>query len=181
MKKFKNVLIVFAVVASVFISGCGASNTVKGGVIGGVGGGVVGGVIGNQFGNTALGAVIGAVVGGTAGALIGNNMDKQAEELEKELENAKIERVGEGFLISFDSGILFGYDSSTLQPEAKANISKLADVLKKYPDSNVLITGHTDADGSETYNQTLSEKRAKSVSDYAMYQGISSSRLSLVG
>jgi outer membrane protein OmpA-like peptidoglycan-associated protein len=108
-------------------------------------------------------------------------MDKQAEEMEKELEDAKVERVGEGILIRFDSGILFGYDSSTLQPEAKANISKLADILKKYPDSNILITGHTDSDGSEKYNQTLSEKRAKSVSDYAVYKGISSSRLSIVG
>ncbi len=181
MKKIKNLLVIFAVTASVFIIGCSASNTVKGGVIGGVGGAVVGGVIGNQFGNTALGAVIGAAVGGTAGALIGNNMDKQAEEMEKELEDAKVERVGEGILISFDSGILFGYDSSTLQPEAKANISKLADILKKYPDSNILVTGHTDSDGSENYNQTLSEKRAQSVSDYTMYKGISPSRLSTVG
>lgn len=181
MKKLKYVVVIFVITVSVFISGCGASNTVKGGVIGGVSGGVVGGVIGNQFGNTTLGAVIGAAVGGTAGALIGNNMDKQAEEMENELEDAKIERVGEGILISFDSGILFGYDSSTLQAEAKANISKLADILKKYPDSNILITGHTDSDGTEAYNQTLSEKRAKSVSDYAMYQGISSSRLSIVG
>ena len=181
MKIIKVIFLLSTLAVFVLIYGCGASNTVKGGVIGGVGGGVVGGVIGNQFGNTALGAVIGAAVGGTAGALIGNNMDKQAEELEQELENAKIERVGEGILISFDSGILFGYDSSTLQPEAKANISKLSDILKKYPDSNVLITGHTDSDGSDNYNQTLSEKRAKSVSDYAMYQGINSSRLSIVG
>jgi len=128
-----------------------------------------------------MGVIIGAAVGGTAGALIGNNMDKQAEEMEKELEDAKVERVGEGILISFDSGILFGYDSSTLQPEAKTNISKLADILKKYPDSNILVTGHTDSDGSENYNQTLSEKRAQSVSDYTMYKGIISSRLSTVG
>jgi outer membrane protein OmpA-like peptidoglycan-associated protein len=181
MEKFKYALVFFVITASLIISGCAASNTVKGGVIGGVGGAVVGGVIGNQFGNTALGAVIGAAVGGTAGALIGNNMDKQAEEMAKELEDAKIERVGEGILISFDSGILFGYDSSTLQPEAKTNISKLADILNKYPDSNILVTGHTDSDGSENYNQTLSEQRAKSVFDYAMYKGISSSRLSTVG
>ncbi len=181
MKKFKSVLVIFTLLVSVFISGCGASNTVKGGVIGGVGGGVVGGVIGNQLGNTALGAIIGAVVGGTAGSLIGNHMDKQAEEMQRELENAKIERVGEGIAITFDSGILFEYDSSTLQPDAKTNIKKLADILKKYPDSNILITGHTDSDGTENYNQTLSEKRAKSVSDYAMLQGISSSRLSTVG
>ncbi len=181
MKKIKNLLVIFAVTASVFIIGCGASNTVKGGVIGGVGGAAVGGIVGNELGNTAMGVIIGAAVGGTAGALIGNNMDKQAEEMEKELEDAKVERVGEGILISFDSGILFGYDSSTLQPEAKANISKLADILKKYPDSNILVTGHTDSDGSENYNQTLSEKRAQSVSDYTMYKGISPSRLSTVG
>ncbi len=181
MKKLKSVLVIFTLLVSIFISGCGASNTVKGGVIGGVSGGVVGGVVGHQLGNTALGAIIGAVVGGTAGALIGNHMDKEAEEMQRELENAKVERVGEGIAITFDSGILFGFDSATLQPEAKTNIKKLADILKKYPDSNILITGHTDSDGTENYNQTLSEKRAKSVSDYAMLQGISTSRLQTIG
>ena len=126
MKKIKGSIIILTLAISILIYGCGASNAVKGGVIGGVGGGVVGGVIGNQFGNTALGAIIGAAVGGTAGVLIGNHMDKQAEEMEKDIEGAEIERVGEGIKITFDSGILFGFDSSTLQPEAKANISKLA-------------------------------------------------------
>ena len=181
MKKIKGSIIILTIAISILIYGCGASNTVKGGVIGGVGGGVVGGVIGNQFGNTALGAIIGAAVGGTAGVLIGNHMDKQAEEMEKDIEGAKIERVGEGIKITFDSGILFGYDSSTLQPQAKTNINKLAAILKKYPDSNILVTGHTDSDGAEEYNQTLSEQRAKAVSDYSMYQGISSSRLSVIG
>lgn len=181
MNKFKNVFFVLAISVSIILAGCGASNTVKGGAIGTVGGGVVGGVIGKQLGNTTLGAVLGAVIGGTAGALIGNHMDKQAEELEKELENAKVERVGEGIAITFDSGILFGYDSATLQPEAKTNIKKLADILQKYPGSNVLVTGHTDSDGTEKYNQTLSEKRAKSVADYATLQGVSSSSISTVG
>ena len=181
MKKIKFLFVVIAFSTLFIFSGCGTSNAVKGGVIGGVGGGVVGGVIGNQLGNTALGAIIGAAVGGTAGVLIGNHMDKQAEEMAKDIEDAKIERVGEGIKITFDSGILFGYDSSTLQPEAKTNISKLAVILKKYPDTNILITGHTDSDGAEEYNQTLSEQRAKAVSDYSMYQGISSSRLSVIG
>ncbi|HCY75845.1 MAG TPA: hypothetical protein DHV28_07970 [Ignavibacteriales bacterium] len=181
MKIFKNVFFVLVISISIILAGCGASNTVKGGAIGTVGGGVVGGVIGKQLGNTTLGAVLGAVIGGTAGALIGNHMDKQAEELEKELENAKVERVGEGIAITFDSGILFGYDSATLQPEAKTNIKKLADILKKYPGSNILVTGHTDSDGTEKYNQTLSEKRAKSVADYAIVQGVSSSSISTVG
>lgn len=181
MKKIKFLFVVVAFSTLSIFNGCGTSNAVKGGVIGGVGGGVVGGVIGNQLGNTALGAIIGAAVGGTAGVLIGNHMDKQAEEMAKDIEDAKIERVGEGIKITFDSGILFGYDSSTLQPEAKTNISKLAVILKKYPDTNILVTGHTDSDGAEEYNQTLSEQRAKTVSDYSMYQGISSSRLSVIG
>ena len=181
MKKINGCIIILTLAISILIYGCGASNTVKGGVIGGVGGGVVGGVIGNQFGNTALGAIIGAAVGGTAGVLIGNHMDKQAEEMENDIEGAKIERVGEGIKITFDSGILFETNSSILQPEAKANIGKLAVILKKYPDTNILVAGHTDSDGTDQYNQTLSEKRAKSVSDYAMTHGINSSRLSVIG
>ena len=181
MKKIKGIIIISTLAASVFVYGCSTSNAVKGGVIGGVGGAVVGGIVGNELGNTAAGAIIGAVVGGTAGVLIGNHMDKQAEEMENEIEGAEVERIGEGIKLTFDSGILFAYDSATLQADAKTNIYKLADILKKYPDSNILIAGHTDADGSDQYNQTLSEQRAKAVSDYTLMQGISSSRLSTVG
>jgi outer membrane protein OmpA-like peptidoglycan-associated protein len=181
MIKIKNIILVSTLAASIFIYGCGTSNAVKGGVIGGVGGGVVGGVIGDQLGNTVLGVIIGAAVGGTAGVLIGNYMDKQAEEMQKDIDGAKIERVGEGIKITFDSGILFATNSSTLEPQAKTNINKLAEILNKYPDTNILVTGHTDSDGTDEYNQTLSEKRAKSVSDYTMIQGINSSRLSIIG
>ncbi|MFO7526619.1 MAG: OmpA family protein [Ignavibacteriaceae bacterium] len=181
MKKIKYLIVIAALALSVILSGCGASNAVKGGVIGGVAGGVVGGVVGDQLGNTTLGVIIGAAVGGTAGVLIGNHMDKQAEEIENEIDGVTVERVGEGIALKFDSGILFGFDSATLQPQAKENIYKLADILKKYPDSNILIAGHTDSDGSEQYNQSLSERRAKAVSDYTKLQGVSSSRLSVVG
>lgn len=121
------------------------------------------------------------VVGGTAGALIGNYMDKQAEEMQNDIEGAEIKRVGEGIKITFDSGILFATNSSTLEPQAKININKLAVILNKYPDTNILVTGHTDFDGTDEYNQALSERRAKSVSDYAMSQGIVSSRFSIIG
>jgi outer membrane protein OmpA-like peptidoglycan-associated protein len=181
MKNLKYVIVITAVAMSVFIAGCGASNAVKGGVIGGVAGGVVGGVVGDQLGNTTLGVIIGAAVGGTAGVLIGNHMDKQADEIENEIDGVSVERIGEGIALKFDSGILFGFDSEILQPQAKENIYKLADILKKYPDSNILIAGHTDSDGAEQYNQSLSERRAKAVSDYTMMQGVSSSRLSIVG
>lgn len=181
MKKTNSILLISALALSVFVYSCSTSNAVKGGVIGGVAGGVVGGVIGHQSGNTALGAIIGAAVGGTAGALIGNYMDQQAEEMERDIAGAKIERVGEGIKITFDSGILFETNSSTLQSEAKTNIRDLSVILNKYPDTNILVTGHTDFDGTEQYNQTLSEQRAKSVSDYAKGQGVSSSRLSIIG
>ena len=182
MKKIRGIILIAVVAGLALLSySCGTSNAVKGGVIGGVGGAVVGGIVGNELGNTALGAIIGAAVGGTAGVLIGNHMDNQAEEIENEVEGVTVERVGEGIALKFDSGMLFEFDSSTLQPEAKANIYKLAKILKKYPDSNILIAGHTDSDGSEQYNQTLSERRAKAVSDYTMMQGITSSRLSIIG
>jgi outer membrane protein OmpA-like peptidoglycan-associated protein len=182
MKKIKSIILIAALLAlAVFSYSCSTSNAVKGGVIGGVGGAVVGGIVGNELGNTAVGAIIGAAVGGTAGALIGNYMDEQAEEMDNDIAGAKIERVGEGIKITFDSGILFETNSSTLQSQAKTNIADLAVILNKYPDTNILVTGHTDYDGTEQYNLDLSERRAKSVSDYAMGQGVLSSRLSEIG
>jgi outer membrane protein OmpA-like peptidoglycan-associated protein len=182
MKKIIDVIFIIAFFAlTVFLYSCSTSNAVKGGVIGGVGGAVVGGIVGNELGNTAAGAIIGAAVGGTAGALIGNHMDKQAEEMERDIENAKIERIGEGIKITFDSGILFETNSSTLQSQAKTNIANLAVILNKYPDTNILVTGHTDFDGTDEYNQSLSERRAESVSNYAMGQGVTSSRFSVIG
>lgn len=179
--KASKIMLVFLIVASIFIAGCGASKTVQGGAIGAAAGGVLGGVIGKAAGNTTLGAIIGAAVGGTAGALIGNYMDKQAEEIEKDIEGAKVERVGEGIKITFDSGILFKTSSSDLQPVAKENIEKLAKVLNKYQDTNILVSGHTDSTGKLEFNQTLSEKRAKSVVDYTKGFGVTDSRFNMVG
>jgi len=182
MKKIKNIILIALVTGlAIFSYNCSTSNAVKGGVIGGAGGAVVGGIVGNELGNTAVGAIIGAAVGGTAGALIGNYMDEQAEEMDNDIAGAKIERVGEGIKITFDSGILFETNSSTLQYQAKKNIADLSVILNKYPDTNILVTGHTDFDGTEQYNLDLSERRAKSVSDYTMGQGVISSRLSVLG
>ncbi len=162
-------------------NGCSASNTVKGGAIGAAAGGVLGAVIGKQAGNTAVGAIIGAAVGGTAGALIGRYMDKQAEEMQKDIEGAKVERVGEGIKITFDSGILFAVNKSTLTDQARSNIDKLATILNKYPDTNILVEGHTDATGTVEYNQKLSEQRAAAVATFAKTQGVAPSRFTTVG
>lgn len=168
-------------VSTALLTGCGASNAVKGGAIGAGGGAVLGGVIGHAAGNTALGAILGAAVGGTAGALIGNHMDNQAEEMRRDLQNAKIERVGEGIKITFDSGILFATNSSELQSAARSNIQSLAKVLNKYPDTNILIEGDTDSEGTEEYNQELSERRAEAVANYAKGFNVAGSRISTVG
>ena len=162
----------------------GMSKTLKGGLIGGLGGAVAGGVAGRLIGGksgTAKGAIIGAVVGGTAGALIGRKMDKQAAELRRDLEGAKVERVGEGIKITFASGILFATNSASLTPEAAGNMTQMAETLNKYADTNVIIEGHTDSSGSNAINQPLSERRAQAVANQLTTNGIDSGRIEAKG
>lgn len=159
----------------------GMKKTTKGGLIGAGGGAVIGGLIGNRLGNTAAGAIVGAAVGGATGAIIGRRMDKQAEELEKSMENAKVERVGEAIRVNFDSGILFKVNSAELSPSAKSDVQKLAQTLKEYDGTNVIIEGHTDNTGSYELNQKLSERRAEAVATYARSLGVDGSRLQAKG
>ncbi|RYG06181.1 MAG: OmpA family protein [Chitinophagaceae bacterium] len=166
----------------IILSGCKSMNkTTKGAAIGTAGGATAGAVIGRASGNTAMGAIIGAAVGGVTGAVIGRKMDKQAEEIKKEVPGAKVERVGEGIVVEFNNKILFGYDKSDLSNAAESNLNELKQVLAKYPDTNIEIQGHTDSDGSDTYNQTLSEKRASSVAGYLREAGVENKRITTKG
>ncbi len=160
---------------------CGMSRTQKGAVIGAAAGGAAGAVIGNKVGSTAKGAIIGAAVGGTAGAIIGRRMDKQAEELAMEIPGARVERVGEGIVVTFDSGLLFAYDSDAIQGAARENLTNLAESLRKYSDTDILIVGHTDATGSDSYNQALSERRAASATAFLSAQGVTRARVRPAG
>ena len=177
--------ILIAAVGTVFLMAsvnCASWNkTTRGAVIGGAGGAVVGGVIGHAAGNTILGAIIGAAVGGAAGGIIGSYMDKQAAEMQRDLEGAEIQRIGEGIKITFDSGILFDIDKSNLRPVSETNLVKLAKILNKYPDTNILIEGHTDDTGTDDYNMALSKDRAQSVSHYLATVEVASSRFSIAG
>jgi len=157
------------------------SKKTRGAVIGGAGGAVVGGVIGRAAGSTILGAIIGAAVGGAAGAIIGSYMDKQAAEMQRDLEGAEIQRIGEGIKITFDSGILFDIDKSGLRPVSETNLAKLATILNKYPDTNILIEGHTDDTGTDEHNMALSKDRAQSVVSYLAALEVSSPRFSAAG
>jgi len=175
------ILLLSAAVLFTIGTGCAWNKRDTGAVIGAGAGGAVGGVIGHAAGNTAVGAIIGAAVGGTAGALIGNEMDKRAAEMRKDIEGARIERIGEGIKITFDTGLLFDFDKSDLRPEAITNIESLAKILNKYPDTDILVEGDTDNVGSEDYNVLLSERRAQSVANYLMGQGVPGPRISTVG
>lgn len=153
------------------------SNAQKGGAIGASGGAVIGGIIGNNIGNkknSVLGSILGGVIGGAAGVYIGNKMDKQAEAIRTAVPGAVVTRVGEGINVTFDanSGIHFGSDKATIDETTKTTLTKLAAIFKQYPDSNIIIEGHTDSDGSEAHNLKLSEKRAITVSSYLQGLGI---------
>ena len=153
----------------------------RGAVIGAGAGAAIGGVIGNQTGSTARGAIIGAVVGGAAGAIIGHQMDQQAKEIDQSIPGAKVERVGEGIEVTFESGLLFDFDSDVIKPTAAANLQELARSLNKFGNSNILIVGHTDSQGDDAYNMSLSQRRANSASAYLQSQGVPSTRISTSG
>ena len=180
MKRIVTMLVVMVFLLTAV--NCASWNkTTRGAVIGGAGGAVLGGVIGHAAGSTLHGAIIGAAVGGAAGAYIGNYMDKQAAEMQRDLEGAEIQRIGEGIKITFDSGILFDIDKSDLRPVSQTNLADLAKILNKYPDTNILIEGHTDDTGTDAHNLTLSKERARSVSLNLATHEVKSARFSIEG
>lgn len=168
--------------STLLFQGCAtATKTQKGAVIGAATGGTLGAIIGKKAGNTAVGAIIGGAIGGTAGALIGRKMDRQAEEIKQSIPNAEVIREGEGIIVKFDSGILFDVNQYTLKTNARSNIESLATSLKNNPETTILIVGHTDATGTDAYNQKLSVRRAEAVRSYTIAQGIAASRLTTEG
>jgi outer membrane protein OmpA-like peptidoglycan-associated protein len=178
-RTFVLIPVLLGVVAS---SGCASLNKKQtGAIIGGASGAAVGGVIGRANGSTAKGAINGAAVGGTAGAVIGHQMDQQAKEIKQNIPGAVVERVGEGLQVTFESGLLFDYDSDVLREAARKNLATLAASLDKYPNTDVVIVGHTDATGPDAYNLTLSERRAGSAASYLASQGVARARLRSTG
>ncbi|MEI9944899.1 MAG: OmpA family protein [Chitinophagaceae bacterium] len=164
------------------------SNRDKGVVVGAAAGGVIGGVIGNNVGNknnTALGAILGAVVGGVAGGVIGNQMDKQAEKIKTEIPGAKVERVGEGINVTFDennpdgskAGVYFATNKYAINANSKLALSKLQKIFAEYPETNILVEGHTDDVGTEEYNMKLSQRRAEAVGKALKADGVAASRI----
>ncbi|MGB3544602.1 OmpA family protein, partial [Rubrivirga sp.] len=150
-------------------------------------GGVIGAVIGRATGSTARGAIIGAAVGGTAGAVIGRQMDRQAEELDDDLENADVTPIpgddGDtaGIAIRFDNALLFDLGQASLRPGVRSDLTDLASSLRNYSDHDAVVVGHASTDGSTATNQSLSDRRARAVTDFLVGQGVPASRLQSYG
>ena len=179
-------ILLFIIVLSIGLTNCksvqNANNKQKGAVIGATGGAILGAILGNNIGkggNGELGAVIGGVVGGGAGILIGNKMDKQAQKIEEEIPGAQVERVDDGIVVTFDesSGVYFDTNKYNINVASQTTLNKLIGVFKEYPDTNLLVVGHTDSVGADDYNMTLSKNRANAVTNYLIQKGISQSRL----
>ncbi|HUP50770.1 MAG TPA: OmpA family protein [Thermoanaerobaculia bacterium] len=167
----------------VFAFGCASTNddpnrTAQGAAVGAGAGAVAGAVIGNQSGNPRTGAAVGAVVGGAIGAVVGRRMDQQEREL-RQIQGVDVSRPSEGEIeVRLTSDILFDFDSESLRPQSRQTLNDLADTMRRYSDINyVEVEGHTDSIGADSYNLDLSRRRATSVRDYLVAQGIPSNSI----
>jgi outer membrane protein OmpA-like peptidoglycan-associated protein len=177
IKKIKIYGLSLAVILSLNLSCTAIQNsnkTQRGAGIGVAAGALVGGLIGGDIG----GALIGAAIGGAAGGIIGNQMDKQADKIEEAVPGAEVKRVGEGIQIIFDdkSGVNFAFDSSELTAEAKKNLDAVAEIFNEFPDTDLMIEGHTDSVGNDDYNMKLSKRRAEAVVAYIKSKGVAANR-----
>ncbi len=186
---------VFSVVTgmTIAISGCQTldaytqesktSTATKGAVIGAIAGAVVGLASGDDAVERRQRALIGAGVGGLAGGAIGAYQDRQEAELRAELEGTgvSVTRIGDNITLNMPGHVTFATDSSDLSPAFYDVLSSVAKVLEEYDKTVVEVAGHTDSTGADAYNQSLSERRARSVSQYLQTQSISSQRLITIG
>ena len=170
-------IILVVTVTAILLCGCKTANKQqKGTVIGAAGGAAVGAIIGK---GSIWGILIGAAIGGAAGNLIGKKMDEQAKELKQAVPTAQVERVGEGINLTFESGLMFAINSSEISESYKSDLGSAAEVFVKYPETNIVIEGHTDDTGNEDYNMTLSEKRAVAVRNFLQSRKVAADRMTV--
>lgn len=187
MKKIISVSIILTI--SIYFFSCAETSrkqkgTGTGAAIGAATGAILGQIIGKDTEATMVGAAIGTAGGSLIGYSVSTYMDKQEQELNAALaqsEAASIQRTNDVLVATFNSEVLFDFDSFSLKPGAVAEIGKIAPVLVKYPDTTVVVEGHTDSTGAEAYNQTLSEKRAEAVKDILVQHGLTPDRIETCG
>ncbi len=148
--------------------------------IGGAGGLLAGALLGGLIGGKT-GRIVGAGIGGVAGAAVGYTMDKQIKELKEKTEGTGVDVTttddGKAILVNLPDGVTFDVASYTLKPEFRATLNQVAQSMNEYPNSLIDVYGHTDSTGSDAYNQTLSENRARTVANYLISQGVSAARV----
>ncbi|MDX1582005.1 MAG: OmpA family protein [Thermoanaerobaculia bacterium] len=189
MKKIRSQSVIYMIVVvmvAALAGGCISADdpnkrAKQGAIIGAATGAAAGAVIGNQSGNKEKGAAIGAVAGAGVGAAVGHMMDKQQRELE-EIEGVDVTRPAEDELaVVMENDILFDFDSHALRSTSRSTLRELSGVLVDYPETDIVVKGHTDSVGSDTYNQALSVRRARAVRDFLMSHGVVGSRISALG
>ncbi len=176
--------------AAMLLSSCGSlSNLANGSMIGGAAGAAVGAGVGALIAKdgkgAAIGAAIGTALGAGTGAVIGHKMDKKAEELAK-IEGAQVDTVLDAnnlkaIKVTFDSGILFAFNSSNLSDASKTNLKKFAETMADMPDTDLSIQGHTDNKGTHEVNEKVSLQRAQAVANYLQSCGMNADRFSVEG
>lgn len=157
------------------------SKAAIGGIGGALGGYLLGDLVGGRHDRTEK--ILGAGIGAVAGAGIGAYMDQQERKLREQTAGSGIDvvRDGDNLLLRMPSGITFAYDKADVQPQFQPTLNEVASVLAEYPKTYIDVYGHTDSDGSDAYNQALSERRAQSVSSYLTSRGVQSARIATRG
>ena len=177
---------IFILILLFLMAGCAETRetagkrTATGAAIGGGTGALAGAIIGHQTGHRAGGAIIGGLAGAAIGGGIGYKLDKQAKELEQ-IPNTEVRKEQDRLVVTMSDAILFDVNSAALKPGAQGTLDKMAEVMVRYPDSDILVKGHTDSTGSEKYNQELSERRATTVKNYLITRGVSAQRITAIG
>lgn len=179
-----------ALVTLLLASGCAEpmSRTQKGTLIGAGAGAAAGALAGQAIGRdtkgTVIGAAAGAAVGAGTGAAVGRYMDNQEKAMREALASVagvNVVRDGDLLHITFRSDSQFDVNSFTLRSSAQQDVARMAAILKEYEKTNIRVAGHTDATGSESLNQTLSERRAEAVKNIMLAQGVAANRLTTIG
>ena len=189
MKTLKT-LCIGVLAAGMLLTGCNSmTNTGKGALIGGGGGAALGAGIGALIGSgkgAGIGSAIGAAVGAGAGTLIGNRMDKQAKQLEQQLQDAQVEQVQDqnglaAIKVTFPGGILFPTNGTTLSAGAQTELAQFANSLIQNPETNVQVYGFTDNTGSLAANTKVANGRALAVDRFLIDSGVSPTRVTYQG
>lgn len=183
-------MILFGMIGLFALNGCATSETKtgQGATYGAAGGAIAGAILGQAIGGdtegTLVGAAAGAAVGAAAGAGVGHMMDKQEAEMRDALaesEAAAVRREGELLAITLKGDVTFDLDSDIVRPGLYNELDRIAQIMVKYPQTSILVEGHTDSTGSEVYNQQLSERRATSVKKLLVHRGVQDYRINIIG